>query len=223
MIQVPLRDEILNNPVPLQQWLCTEPDGTQVLYQVNGIQFTLLKDRAIVGAHGIWIGTVGAETPYSPSVVDPVYAGLEVSEGELVIPQPAQITRSLIGGLVMGGSLKLLPYPMLQTVAFIGGLVMGGRLSPSVSAAFRGGLVMGGRLIGSPVIDLRGGLVMGGSITQSGIAKSFYGGLKVGGAINIVVPFIGGLRVGGVSYKSMMQLLTSLLKCLECQSHNDKR
>jgi hypothetical protein len=60
MIQVPLRDEILNNPVPLQQWLCTEPDGTQVLYQVNGIQFTLLKDRAIVGAHGIWIGTGGS-------------------------------------------------------------------------------------------------------------------------------------------------------------------
>jgi hypothetical protein len=133
-------------------------------------------------------------------VVDPVYAGLEVSEGELVIPQPAQITRSLIGGLVMGGSLKLLPYPMLQTVAFIGGLVMGGRLSPSVSAAFRGGLVMGGRLIGSPVIDFRGGLVMGGSVAQSGIAKSFYGGLRFGGAITasaISAPFRGGVVFGG--------------------------
>lgn len=200
IIQVPLRDEILNNPVPLQQWLCTEPDGTQVLYQVNGLQFTLLKDRAIVGAHGIWIGTVGAETPYSPSVVDPVYAGLEVSEGELVIPQPAQITRSLVGGLVLGGSLKLLPYPMLQTAAMLGGLVMGGRLSPSVSAAFRGGLVLGGRLTGSPVLDFRGGLVLGGAIAEGGIAKSFYGGLKVGGAIAVSVvsaPFRGGLVMGG--------------------------
>jgi hypothetical protein len=66
-IQLPVTDAILATTAPLPEWRAVEPDGSTLIFQADAMSFSHDAQRAIVGAEGIWLGTIPAPTIGNPT------------------------------------------------------------------------------------------------------------------------------------------------------------
>lgn len=176
-IQIPLVDELIENPQPLTQWNCTEVDGSINSFAADAIQYTHQRDRAVVGCNGIWLGIIenieSIPTPtYSSGAVIPPYSSIEIdtpaesseSSSGLIIAPPRNLVHLFTGGIRVGGFTSKVPYSI-----------------SSRDRNYSGGVRIGGVFIQQRKRDYVGGVRIGAADWERRSGRMFLGGVRIGG------------------------------------------